>query len=189
MPPPTAVEAAPVEKRSRTLPILLIVGLLLAAVAVVTILALRHRGAATTADARIADAAIVAPPVDAPVIADAPLPVPPPVPDAAPEPAVDARTGRMRDAAAPPPRPDAHPQFASTPDAGEVAKGTAYYTATANPFCHVVIDGVDHGSTPRFDKPIPSGRHHFVLTDGSSGTTVQDKTVTLAPGDHFTIAR
>jgi hypothetical protein len=118
--------------------------------------------------------------------------VPVAVVDAAPAPAgePDARTrSGGRDAGTPPPRPDARTP-GPTPDAAETAaKGTAYYTATATPFCLIRIDGADHGSTPKFDKAIPAGRHRFILTDPESGTVVADKTVTLEAGEHFSISR
>jgi eukaryotic-like serine/threonine-protein kinase len=168
--------------RRRTALVLTALALLLATAIGVYVLATRDDPrAVVTADAATLADAVAPPDAAAPATIDAAPIIPTPsVADAAP-----ARDARARDAAAP--RPDARPP--SPPDAAPAVAGTAYFTAIARPFCLIRIDGKDYGTTPKVDKPIDAGRHHFVLTDPESGQIVKERTVTLKPGDRFTISR
>jgi hypothetical protein len=162
-------------------PLLLI--LLLGVAAVVGVIAIASRRSAVSPPPDAAANAVVSTSIDA----AAPPPI---VIDAAPPPdasvAIDARV-RIET-----PRVHADAQLAiAHPDAQEAAPpppaGTAHVTFTADPFATILVDGHDWKTTPRFDIPIPAGRHHIQLVDPETGAARYDQTLELRDGDHIDV--
>jgi hypothetical protein len=189
--PAPAPAPDPVPRRARA-PLLVLLLVLLGGGGLAFWLATRDRTTTTTATATATDAATVTATVT--------------VTDAATATATDAATATATDAATatattapdartritrpdtrpdrPPPTTDARTATATTP-----ATGTAYLSVVANPFANVHVDGKNYGLTPFWDKKVPAGKRHIVLTSGGdSDKVVYDKIVELAPGQKITIS-